>query len=428
MLPSSTSTFYVRRGDKTLGPFAQNQIQGFLAAKKLLPTDLIAERSDGPWVTIANRFSQPSSSGQQSHEQKPSEQRQHSIQNGVRLTNGEGAISNSVPPVSPAAAAAGAPIKQSPWKFAIIGILAVSALLIVGIMGLSLLLVVAVIALANRGDVAETAQHENASQLSDPIADPASLPSGAPDNASSTDTQSGDDLLKVMAELHAALERAGQQSDTDAGNPSPVLMSTDGADSSELSEELLALSSKEATDLAIQYLLSADQADHGRTAFLLLDRASTAGDGRAMYFLFLCYLKGIGHPEDRAEALHWLQQSAESGDAIGMYAYSTAIRLGDYEGLDESDAVMWLNRSASVGHQPAINELERMRVAGALEALLSGMGANDDAEAPDYACAGAYGFFEHCPCEGFRPGGGTSQDPDPFLCKSCGHSMQDHYR
>jgi TPR repeat protein len=264
--------------------------------------------------------------------------------------------------------------------------------------------------------------------VSDPIADPASLPSGAPDNASSTDTQSGDDLLKVMAELHAALERAGQQSDTDAGNPSPVLMSTDGADSSELSEELLALSSKEATDLAIQYLLSADQADHGRTAFLLLDRASTAGDGRAMYFLFLCYLKGIGHPEDRAEALHWLQQSAESGDAIGMYAYSTAIRLGDYEGLDESDAVMWLNRSASVGHQPAINELERMRVAGALEALLSGMGANDDAEAPDYACAGAYGFFEHCPCEGFRPGGGTSQDPDPFLCKSCGHSMQDHYR
>jgi TPR repeat protein len=174
---------------------------------------------------------------------------------------------------------------------------------------------------------------------------------------------------------------------------------------------------------------------NGRTAFLLLERASAAGNARAMYLFFMCHFFGIGTPESKPDAFAWLQKSAESGDPDGMYAYSTAIRLEQYEGLGESEALMWLNRSAEVGHQEAIKELQNRQtqaVIGAAVDLFSALGAaqgsGEESEHARPICIGGVGFDDHCRCEGFVAGGGPSEDPSPFVCKSCGHEQDEHSR
>jgi hypothetical protein len=431
MLPSSKPALYIRRGDNKFGPFTSNQVLKGVAEKKLLEADLIGESFEGPWISIATHCARQDVARQPPSPQEQPEQRQDSIQQGKRPPIRENAKADAMAPTSPAARDRGFSTSPSSWKYAIVGVLALSALGVLGIIGLSLLFVVTMFAFATRGDVAQTASPDNANQGSEMSSDPASQNSETPNEAGFGETQSTDEFLKILGDVQATLDNANRQAEGNASEQSAGVTSPADPDSSELREELLALSSEEATNLAMKYLSPAARADNGRTAFLLLEKASNAGHGQAMYFLFVCYLKGIGHPEDNAKALQWLQKSAESGDPIGMYAFSTAIRQGEYEGLDESQAQLWLDRSASLGHQPAINEQEGIRarkLAGNLGSFFSGRGSDDDADAPEHACDGAAGLFDRCDCQGFVQGGGTSDDPDPFLCKSCGHRKADHYR
>jgi hypothetical protein len=43
------SAWYVRRGEKVIGPFESDKLQEFAASGKLLPTDLMAKDAGGPW-------------------------------------------------------------------------------------------------------------------------------------------------------------------------------------------------------------------------------------------------------------------------------------------------------------------------------------------------------------------------------------------
>ena len=49
---SMSSSFYIRRGNKTVGPISIEKIKANLAAKKIISTDLIASSLDGPWTTV----------------------------------------------------------------------------------------------------------------------------------------------------------------------------------------------------------------------------------------------------------------------------------------------------------------------------------------------------------------------------------------
>src|SRR5688500_6692150 len=88
----------------------------------------------------------------------------------------------------------------------------------------------------------------------------------------SGDAESAEDLLKMMRELQAVCGKVeGDASETPVESPS---VEATAAGSGELSEELLALSPKEATGLAMRYLTPAQRDTNGRTGYLLLENAS----------------------------------------------------------------------------------------------------------------------------------------------------------
>ncbi|MCL2711495.1 MAG: SUMF1/EgtB/PvdO family nonheme iron enzyme, partial [Planctomycetaceae bacterium] len=58
-----------------------------------------------------------------------------------------------------------------------------------------------------------------------------------------------------------------------------------------------------------------------------------------------CYLKGIGVPEDKAEAVKWFRKAAEQGNAAGQGCLGVYYRG---EG-DEEEAVKWLRKAAEQG-------------------------------------------------------------------------------
>ena len=353
-------------------------------------------------------------------------------------------MAGNVPPVVPPPANQPRQGRSSAGRnLAIVGVLALLVMGVVGMLGLGLCLLIVLFVFSGGDDVAQSARGGEEIIQSAPPGDATAASEPAPaltlpaqntepaKEPGSGDTESAEDLLKMMRELQAVLGKVeGDGSETPVESPS---VEATASGSGELSEELLALSPKEATELAMGYLTPAQRDANGRTGYLLLEKASEFGYGRAMYVLFLCYYNGIARPSDEAQAFAWLEKSAAAGDPIGMFAYAGAIQRGQYEGLGDSDAMLWLERSAQQGHPPAIQELERMRaqrLTGALAFLLSGQGQGEGggSDAPDHACDGPAGFFEHCNCQGFSGGGGTSSDPDPYLCKTCGHKMSEHYR
>ncbi|HJN65111.1 MAG TPA: hypothetical protein QF761_02830, partial [Pirellulales bacterium] len=44
--------FYIRRGQKTVGPISIEKIKADLDTGKIIPTDLVAPSPDGPWEII----------------------------------------------------------------------------------------------------------------------------------------------------------------------------------------------------------------------------------------------------------------------------------------------------------------------------------------------------------------------------------------
>jgi hypothetical protein len=208
----------------------------------------------------------------------------------------------------------------------------------------------------------------------------------------------------------------------------------EAAPQDELSDELRALPPDKAIALAIEYLQPPETEARKRTAFLLLQDAANAGDGRAMLGLSDCYRSGIGTPASRADWMEWLRKSAEAGQPDGMYEFSVAIRRGYFDGLGEADGRAWLRRSAEAGHEPAVDELKRIQAQDAksfLERLFSRRGSNnDDSDEEGPACAWG-GALAKCYCGGFEPSHGRmpgGRETDYNACKLCEHDKSDHRR
>src|SRR5262249_28505103 len=70
--------------------------------------------------------------------------------------------------------------------------------------------------------------------------------------------------------------------------------------------------------------------------------------------------KGLGMPQDSAQAGWWFQRAANASSALGAYAvFVTRFREGRY-----TEAKGWLEHAASQGYTPAIYNLGRLYQSG----------------------------------------------------------------
>jgi hypothetical protein len=398
-------SYYVRRRDKVFGPFSSSQISSGKATNKYQATDLISESSDGPWIEISRHFAVQEASGAQAPTTPPI--------NANNVLTPKEEVGVAAPAAKPA---------SSNWKYAALAIAGILGVGAIGVLGLFVLIVILALGSSKGEPAAPTSAVEGDAIVS----------SAAPE-----DDNSADEAVKVLTELNKALAGMNQQANEGAGPTANSDVAPE--DFSELSEELQALSAKDATETAMKMLSPSQREGDGRTARLLLNKAASEGDGGAMYFLFLCYYKGWGGEVDEAKGLAWLRKSAEAGDLSGMYAFSTAIRKGWYEGLGEAEGLAWLERSANAGHAGAMNEIKREKVAGVLGGVLGALESMPESDEggseSKSACRhGPFGGFsdEHelCRCPGYEPGGGATEVEQRTgrYCRNCNHEQSWHSR
>ena len=411
-----SKNFYVRRRDKTYGPFTTDQISRGKAAKKFLETDLIAVSLAGPWISISDHFAALSSQAVDSNVVSP--ELPPKLPPTVNYSESKVApeVIDAILVTQPSAA------PSSTWKYAVLGVVGVIG---AGFIGLRVLLFVAAIVFSS----SEPQVKPSVSSVS------ANLESGNPyqevaqgaSESSNDETGSGDALTQALLELKTQLERL--DSNPSVSQEETASKAAPAGTYAELSAEQKALSPAAATELAIKFLDESERATNGRIGVQLMHQAANAGDDLAMYNLFIIFLNGYCVEIDKPTALNWLQKSAEAGRPEGMYAYSVAIQDGHFEGMGNSERLMWLNRSAQVGHQPAIDELNGAKVqaiAGLFGAALGSFGSQQGTSNGRSACTAISGFFNDkaCSCSGFNffPQGTGSWE----TCYNCGHSKADH--
>jgi hypothetical protein len=88
-------------------------------------------------------------------------------------------------------------------------------------------------------------------------------------------------------------------------------------------------------------------------AVRLLRPLAEQGDARAQYLLGTRYFRGMGVPQDYAEALKWFRLSADQENADGQGALGSMYYMGLGVPQDYVLAHMWFNLSAARGGSPA---------------------------------------------------------------------------
>jgi hypothetical protein len=146
---------------------------------------------------------------------------------------------------------------------------------------------------------------------------------------------------------------------------------------------------EELVDLAPAAEEESEQKTQEATDLERLIQAAHRGDPESQYKLSRCYYRGIGAPQDMAEAQKWLEKAASKGYveaqfSLGVMYYKDAVKwfqraaengsdkaqfsLGvmylDGRGVqrDRSMAIHWFKESAKQGNHDAVKQLEKMKV------------------------------------------------------------------
>ena len=96
------------------------------------------------------------------------------------------------------------------------------------------------------------------------------------------------------------------------------------------------------------------------TAYLLLQRAASAGDPEAQVNLGYLYARGQGVTQDQAAALRLYQAAAAQGDSEGMNAVGYKYEFGTGVQPDIQWAIHWYCRAVVLGNPRALNNLGRV--------------------------------------------------------------------
>ena len=70
--------------------------------------------------------------------------------------------------------------------------------------------------------------------------------------------------------------------------------------------------------------------------------------------------KGLGVPQDDAEAVRWYRKSAEQGVAKAQFFLGLMYTLGRGVPQDYAEAYMWYNLAATQGHKHAAKNRDRI--------------------------------------------------------------------
>jgi TPR repeat protein len=76
------------------------------------------------------------------------------------------------------------------------------------------------------------------------------------------------------------------------------------------------------------------------------------------------YGKGLGVPQDYAEAVTWYRKAAEQGYAVAQYALGVGYDRGQGVPQDDAEAVTWYRKAAEQGYADAQNNLGNIYNAG----------------------------------------------------------------
>ena len=99
--------------------------------------------------------------------------------------------------------------------------------------------------------------------------------------------------------------------------------------------------------------LAAAQAGDYATALQEWRPLAEQGNATAQSLLGAMYFKGLGVPQDDAEAARWLRLAAEQGDADAQLIIGTMYRTGRGVPQDDAEAARWFRKAAEQGHADA---------------------------------------------------------------------------
>ena len=117
------------------------------------------------------------------------------------------------------------------------------------------------------------------------------------------------------------------------------------------------------------------------TASPELQAKAEQGDADAQITLGVCYAKGLGVPQDFAEALKWYRLAAGQGHAEAQFNLGVMYHTGKGVPQDYVEAHKWFNLSAA----RATNKDTRENAAGARDSVASKMTPDQIAEAQKLA-------------------------------------------
>ena len=90
-------------------------------------------------------------------------------------------------------------------------------------------------------------------------------------------------------------------------------------------------------------------------------RAAWGGDLNAQCFVAHAYDRGVGVPQDHAEALRWFRAAAKQGDAEAQNNLGVMYHNGDgLPGPDPPKALKWYRAAARQGEPAALHNLAGM--------------------------------------------------------------------
>jgi localization factor PodJL len=107
-------------------------------------------------------------------------------------------------------------------------------------------------------------------------------------------------------------------------------------------------------------------------------RAAEGGDAKGMHFYAMELFDGVGGPQNRAEALIWLQRAAERGLVDSQYNVARLYENGD-DGIarNPTEALKWYTIAARAGDQQAQEALTRLTPAATAAAQRAARAAAD---------------------------------------------------
>jgi TPR repeat protein len=119
-----------------------------------------------------------------------------------------------------------------------------------------------------------------------------------------------------------------------------------------------------AYNLGLYYELGRGVRKNRQTSFKWYLLAAEGGEPDSQCVVGFCYFNGDGVTEDIEQAVRWYRRAAKNGSPSAMFNLSICYRDGDGVRASKRQEITWLLRAAEYGHEPSIQRLTELAMAG----------------------------------------------------------------